>query len=269
MLKIIFSLTLVCALVFSCSTVPVTGRKQVMLVSPAEVQAMSFSQYDQFLKENKVVTGTKDAEMIKRVGARIQKAVEIYMAEKGLSSKLNGFKWEFNLVEEDVLNAWCMPGGKVVFYTGILPTCQDEKGVAIVMGHEVAHAIAEHGAERMSQQMVAQGVATGLDVATMESSPQIRNIFGASVGMGSQLGILAFSRQHESEADHIGLIFSSMAGYDPSEAPKFWQRMKDSAGGAAPPEFLSTHPSSDTRIKDLNALLPEATEIYNKYKDKY
>ncbi|MEN7549104.1 M48 family metallopeptidase [Rapidithrix thailandica] len=269
MLKNILVTILTAFFIFSCSTVPVTGRKQLRLIPSSQMLAMSYSQYDSFLKENKVSSNSKQAEMIKRVGRRIQKAVETYMAEQGLSSNLEGFAWEFNLVDDDIANAWCMPGGKVVFYTGILPICKTEEGVAIVMGHEVAHAIAEHGSERMSQGLIAQGLEVGVSLATMKSKPVYQQAFQTAFGVGAQVGMLSFSRQHESEADKIGLIFSSMAGYDPRDAPKFWERMKAAAGGQAPPEFLSTHPSHDTRIKNLNAQLPNAIALYNKYKDKY
>ncbi|MDW7693492.1 M48 family metallopeptidase [Flammeovirgaceae bacterium SG7u.111] len=268
MIRNIFFLVFTVTLTFSCSSVPVTGRNQLILFESSEMQAMSYQQYDDFLKEHKVVNGTADAQMIKKVGARIQKAVEAYMAEKGLSDKLAGFNWEFNLVEDDLVNAWCMPGGKVVFYTGILPVCKGEEGVAIVMGHEVAHAIARHGAERMSQQTVAQGLAQGVGVATMSKSPEYQAIFNTAFGAGTQLGMLSFSRQHESEADRIGLVFSSMAGYDPRVAPEFWKRMAEMSGGGAPPEFLSTHPSHDTRISDLTKQLPEAIKIYDQNKGK-
>ena len=266
MIKKISLLTLVALLAVACTSVPVTGRKQLLLVSGSEMQAMSYSQYDKVLNESKVITGTADAKMIKRVGANIQKAVEEYMADKGLSDRLSGFAWDFNLIDEDVVNAWCMPGGKVAFYTGILPVCEGEKGVAIVMGHEIAHAIAEHGAERMSQGLIAQGILTGVSVATMNESPAMQQVYQTAVGFGANVGILKFSRQHESEADEMGLIFAAMAGYDPSEAPKFWERMKALSSGGAPPEFLSTHPSHDRRISDLNAQLPRAMEIYQTHK---
>lgn len=212
------------------------------------------------------MTGTADANRIKQIGARIQKAVETYMAENNLSDQLKGFAWEFNLVNDNTVNAWCMPGGKVVFYTGILPVCKNDNGIAIVMGHEIAHAVANHGAERMSQGLVAQGISTAVNVATMEKSPVLQQLFQTSFGVGSGLGMLAFSRQHESEADKMGIIFAAMAGYDPREAPAFWERMRSMSGGGAPPEFMSTHPSHDRRINDLNAMMPEAVAIYEKNK---
>jgi predicted Zn-dependent protease len=256
--------------VVSCATVPLTDRKQLRIIPSSQMMAMSFGQYSTYLTENqaKILKGTKEAEMIQRVGSRIQKSVEAYMAQKGLSSRLNGFQWEFNLINDNTVNAWCMPGGKVVFYTGILPICAGETGVAMVMGHEVAHAIAEHGAERMSQQMIAQGIVVGTQVATMNQSPQMQQIYQSVIGAGAQVGLLKYSRVHESEADEMGIMFAAMAGYDPQEAPKIWERMK-ALGGGKVPEFMSTHPSHDTRINDLNALMPKALELYNQYKGKY
>jgi predicted Zn-dependent protease len=262
MFKKLFVICFVVLAVLSCKTVPVTGRQQLILIPSSEMMAMSYSQYSQFLNENKVLRGTKDAIMIQQMGQRIQKSVEVYMAERGLSNQLRGFEWEFNLVDDPTVNAWCMPGGKVVFYTGILPVTQNENATAIVMGHEIAHAVANHGAERMSQGLLAQGVNVAVNVATMEKSPMLQQLFNTSFGVGSTLGILAFSRKHESEADEMGLFFAAMAGYDPREAPAFWQRMSQLSGGGAPPEFMSTHPSHDRRINDLNALMPKAMEYY-------
>ena len=269
MLKKISVILMVMAGVLSCRQVPITGRNQLILVPASEMQTMSYAQYDQFLNENRVVRSGEQAAMIKRVGSRIQKAVETYMNDKGLGDRLTGFNWEFNLVDDPTVNAWCMPGGKVVFYTGILPICQDETGVAVVMGHEIAHAVADHGAERMSQGMLAQGLQVGAGIATMQKSQAFQQIFMTSFGVGTQVGMLSFSRKHESEADELGLIFSSIAGYDPREAPKFWERMAAASGGGAPPEFLSTHHSNERRINDLNAQQPKAMEYYNKYKDQY
>lgn len=202
--------------------------------------------------------------MVKSVGLKIQKAVEEYMKENNASQQLSGFNWEFNLIDQDIANAWCMPGGKVAFYTGIMPICQDETGIAVVMGHEVAHAIANHGRERMSQSMVAEMGLSSIGAAMGENPTLTKDIFMQSMGIGTQLGMLRFSRQHESEADKIGLIFMAMAGYDPAAAPEFWIRMKSMSGGEAPPEWLSTHPSNETRISDLKAAIPEAMKYYEK-----
>ncbi|MEJ2544521.1 MAG: M48 family metallopeptidase [Calditrichaceae bacterium] len=259
--KLIF-LFITLLFLIACTTVAITGRQQFTLIPDAEMNAMSFSQYDEFLKSNEVITGTKDADMIKSVGQKIQHAVEKYFADEGMSEALNGYEWEFNLVKDDIVNAWCMPGGKVVFYTGIIPICQDETGVAVVMGHEVAHAIAKHGNERMSQQMVVQLGGMALSKALEEKSETTKQIYMTAFGLGSQVGVmLPFSRLHESEADEMGLIFMAMAGYDPHKAVEFWQRMAD-LGGQKPPEFLSTHPSDETRIRKIKEALPKALKYY-------
>jgi predicted Zn-dependent protease len=235
-------------------------------VSNAEIIPLAQGQYKEVLTKGPLSTNQDHAGMVKRVGGRIQKAVEQYMASKNLSSELDGFVWEFNVIEDPkTVNAWCMPGGKVAFYTGIMPVCQDEAGVAVVMGHEVAHAIANHGAERMSQGLVQQMGGVALDVALSSKPGETREMFGMAYGLASNFGaMLPFSRLHESEADKMGLIFMAMAGYDPSEAPKFWERMAAASGGGAPPEFMSTHPSHETRIKDLNDQIPEAMKYYKK-----
>ncbi|MGE0773150.1 MAG: M48 family metallopeptidase [Cyclobacteriaceae bacterium] len=249
---------------YACATVPVTGRKQVSLVSSAEINQMAADQYRQVLAENKLSTNAEQTAMVKRVGTRIQKAVENYMAEKGASGELEGFNWEFNLIQDDeTVNAWCMPGGKVAFYTAIMPICKDENGVAVVMGHEVAHAIANHGRERMSQGLVAQFGLSTLGAAMGQNPSATQQIFMQAVGVGTSVGMLKFSRSHESEADHIGLIFMALAGYDPNGAPSFWERMSELSGGQQPPEFLSTHPSHETRISDLKGWIPEAMKYYN------
>ncbi|HEV8511798.1 MAG TPA: M48 family metallopeptidase [Cyclobacteriaceae bacterium] len=257
----------VCLLLFihSCATVPVTGRKQLDLVSSSEINTMSATQYQDVIKKGPLSTDVQKTEMIKRVGTRIQKGVEQYMASKGWSDQLAGFNWEFNLIQDDkTVNAWCMPGGKVAFYTAILPICKDEDGIAVVMGHEVAHAIANHGRERMSQGLVEQMGLSSLSAAMGQNPSATSQIFMQAVGMGSNLGMLKFSRTHESEADHIGLIFMAISGYDPNNAPTFWKRMVEMNKGEKPPEFLSTHPSDETRIKDLEGWMPEALGYYKK-----
>ena len=256
---------IVVLLIHSCATVPVTGRRQLDLVSSSEINTMSATQYQEVVKKGPLSTNVQQTEMIKSVGKRIQGAVEKYMAMKGWSSQLEGFNWEFNLIQDDkTVNAWCMPGGKVAFYTAILPICKDENGVAVVMGHEVAHAIANHGRERMSQGMLEQFGMSSLGAAMGQNPGATSQIFMQAVGMGANIGMLKFSRQHESEADHIGLIFMSLAGYDPNLAPAFWKRMIDMNKGEKPPEFLSTHPSDETRIKDLESWMPEAMGYYKK-----
>jgi predicted Zn-dependent protease len=245
-----------------CSTVPVTGRRQLDLVPNSQMLTMSFSEYSTFLKEHKLSGDAANTAMVKRVGQRIQQAVESYMAQNNLSSELNGFQWEFNLVEDNTPNAWCMPGGKVVVYTGILPLTQNEVGLAVVMGHEIAHAIAKHGNERMSQGLAQQLGGVALDVALANKPAQTRNIFLTSYNAGSGLGLLKYGRTQESEADHLGLIFMALAGYDPQQAIPFWERMAAKSQGQAPPEFLSTHPSDQTRINDLRLRMPEAMKYY-------
>lgn len=226
---------------------------------------MAITQYDSVLKTARLSNNQEQVALVKNVGRRIQKAVEQYMAENNASSELEGFEWEFNLIDDpQTVNAWCMPGGKVAFYTGIMPICQNESGVAVVMGHEVAHAVANHARERMSQGLVANGLLGTLGAALGQNPTLTKQLFFQAVGIGAQVGMLRFSRQHESEADKIGLIFMAMAGYDPAEAPKFWERMQSQGGGAEPPEWLSTHPSHGTRIKDLNDAIPEAMKYYKK-----
>ncbi len=223
---------------------------------------MSSQAYGDFLATN-IVVGDFDAEaqIVRRVGERIAVAVEEYMRKHGMANRVKNFSWEFNLVEDPTVNAWCMPGGRIVFYRGIMPICKDEAGVAVVMGHEIAHAVARHGNERMSQQLIIQAGGVTLAVLTSERPQMAQDIFMMSYGVGSTLGSLAFSRQHETESDKLGLVFMAMAGYNPQEAPRFWERMA-AIGGGAPPEFLSTHPSHDRRISDLEAFMPEALKHY-------
>jgi predicted Zn-dependent protease len=251
-------------LYFSCATNPFTGKKTMALVSNDSLFPSSFQQYSSFLSENKVITGTKDSEMIKRVGQRIAIAAERWLDANGYQGYLKDYKWEYNLVDDKTVNAWCMPGGKIVFYTGILPIAQNETGVAIIMGHEVAHALANHGQQRMSAAYIQQGLAIAGNVAIQDE--QTRNIFNQSYGVGSNvLGMLPFSRAHETEADRIGLILSAIAGYNPDEGAELWKRMGAASGGQAPPEFLSTHPANETRIKELQQLAPKAKEEAAKF----
>lgn len=251
-----------------CSSVPMSDRSQLSLIGNDKIFPMSFDQYEQVKKESKIITATDDARTVKRVGVRIQRAVEQYFRDQGEGTYLDDYQWEFHLIQEDeMVNAWCMPGGKVAFYTGIMPICKDELGVAVVMGHEIAHAIANHGRERISQQYAAQFGLSAVSIlltgggggATIPT-----DIIMQGAGAATSLGILAFSRKHESEADKLGLYFMAMAGYNPQEAPKFWERMAAQSGGESPPEFVSTHPSHDTRISDLKANMPKAMEYYRK-----
>lgn len=247
------------AAVISCSSVPLTGRTQLNLIPSSEILALSEQEYATFLKSTTLSTNTQQVELVRGVGMRIRRGVEEYMTSGGYADRLKGYQWEFNLVESREVNAWCMPGGKVVIYTGILPVTKDETGLAVVMGHEIAHAIAEHGNERMSQQMLAEFGGVALDAALATNSQATRDMWKSAYGIGAQYGaLLPFSRSQESEADRLGLVFMAMAGYDPSAAVDFWQRMAAAAGGGKPPEFMSTHPSDETRINDIRAALPEA-----------
>lgn len=259
--KIYFILALL--LYTSCAKVPLTGRRQVNLLPESELIGLSLTQYKDFLAQNPPTPSTdNDAAMVRRVGVKIQSAVTKYMAQQKLSDRISGFKWEFNLVNDPTVNAWCMPGGKVVVYSGLLKVTQNETALAVVMGHEIAHAVARHGNERMSQQMMTQLGGLALDVALSTKSAETRTLFNTAYGAGTTVGVLLpFSRLHESEADKLGLIFAAMAGYDPKEAPKFWKRMA-AVGGAKPPALLSTHPSDEKRINDLNAFMGEALKYY-------
>ncbi len=248
----------------SCATNPFTNKKTLAFVSNDQLFPAAFSQYDQFLTENKVVTGTSDADMIKRVGQRIAVAAERWLNANGHQGYLDDYKWEYNLVDDKTVNAWCMPGGKIVFYTGILPIAQNETGIAAIMGHEVAHALANHGQQRMSAAYIQQGLAVAGNIAIKDD--QTRGIFNQSYGIGSNvLGMLPFSRSHETQADEIGLTLMAVAGYNPDEAAELWKRMKANSGGQAPPEFLSTHPSNDTRISNLQSWAPGAKAEAKKF----
>ncbi len=248
----------------ACQSVPVTGRQQLNLVPEDQILQMSLSSYDQFLAEHKVVKGTKEARMVQRVGEKIRRAVEQYLRQQNLTERLKGYQWEFNLVQDKAKNAFAMPGGKVVVFTGILPVTQDETGLAVVMGHEIAHVIAAHGNERMSQGLLAQMGGTALGIALSQKSALTQQAFMTAFGVGAQVGfLLPYSRLQESEADHLGLIFMAMAGYDPRESVDFWKRMNAEKGGAGPPEFLSTHPADRTRIENLEKLIPDAMKYYS------
>lgn len=264
MKKIIF-LLFIALILTGCALNLLTGRKQLNLVKESEMQMMATDQYKVFLSENKVLNPrtSRDAAIVDRVGARISKAITKYFESRGESSLLEGYKWEFNTIDSKDINAWCMPGGKVVVYTGLLPVTQNEGALAIVIGHEIAHSVARHGNERMSQAMVQQLGGMALEVALAQKPQETRDLFMMTYGVGSDVGaMLPWSRQQETEADQYGLIFSAIAGYDPREAIPFWQRMAASGGGK-PPEFLSTHPSDATRLRKLEQFMPEAMKYYN------
>ncbi len=262
--SVFFKILLVAAVLLaeSCGTVPLTGRSQLNLLPESQMVEMSLTSYSDFLKENKLSTNAAQTAQIKRVGAKLSVAVETYLKNNGFASYIENFKWEFNLVENDALNAWCMPGGKVVFYTGIMPVAQNDAGVAVVMGHEIAHAVARHGNERMSQSMVVEMGGVAISEALKQKPEKTQALFSTAYGLGTQVGVtLPFSRKHELEADKMGLIFMAMAGYDPREAVAFWKRMA-AKGSNSTPEFLSTHPVDSHRIAELEKLMPEALKYY-------
>ena len=253
-----------------CTTNAITGRSQLSLVSESTLQTEAVTQYKSFLSQNKVVSSTanKDAEMVKRVGTRIAAAITKYYKDKGLSSELDGYNWEFNLVDSKEVNAWCMPGGKVVVYTGLLPVTQNEAALSIVLGHEITHAVAHHGQERMSQELVAQGVGVVGDVFTSGNSKS-NSIFNAVFAPSAQVGVLLpNSRKQEYEADHYGLIFAAMAGYNPREAIPFWERMAKLNAGSSTPEMLSSHPLDSKRIEKLQGYMSEALKYYKPVNSK-
>jgi predicted Zn-dependent protease len=261
----LFSFTLA-----ACSKNSITGRNQLAILPESELRAMAQTEYQQFLSENKVISASssRDAEMVRRVGQRLVSAINRYYSAKGLTNELEGYKWEYNLVDSKEVNAWAMPGGKIVVYTGILPVTQNEAALAVVLGHEITHALAHHGNERMSQALVAQGVGIVGGVLT-SGNKQVSDIFNNIYGPGAQVGVLLpNSRKQELEADHYGLIFTAMAGYNPREAIPLWERMKALSSGNSTPEFLSTHPAEETRIKRLQDLMPEALKYYKPVQSK-
>ena len=265
-MKRILSYALLFVFLFGCvERVPITGRKQLSLVDEKELVGMSLTEYDKFLKEHKRLDPGDPRELlIQKVGVKIRDAIVQYMNEHKLAKRIEGYQWEFHGVDENVVNAWCMPGGKVVVYSGLLPVTQDEGSLAIVMGHEIGHAIARHGNERMSQMLVAQGLGAGIAIAMSTKPAQTRDLFMQAYNVGAGLSLLSYSRNQESEADKLGLVFAAMAGYDPHIAVDFWKRMAEQGKGQKPPELLSTHPSDERRIKDIEAFLPEAMKYYKK-----
>jgi len=269
MKKIILLFTVI-AFIAACSTNTITGRKQLSLYAESTLQQAAVSQYQSFLSENKVVNQniSKDAEMVKRVGTRIAQAITSYYAQKGLSKELEGYKWEFNLVDNKEVNAWCMPGGKVVVYTGLLGITQNEAALAVVLGHEITHAVAHHGNERISQVTLSQGLEIVGNIATA-NNPKYNTLFNNIYAPTAQIGVLLpNSRNQEYEADHYGLIFSAMSGYNPREAIPFWQRMAKAGGNSGTPEFLATHPSDENRIAKLEGYMNEALSYYKPVNSK-
>lgn len=256
----ISSYALAALALMACVTNPITGRSSIQIANNSEIATAAASEYKTTLSSSKVVTGTADANRVKNVGAKIKNAAYTYYKSIGRESDLANYNWEFNLIQDAQLNAWCMPGGKVAFYTGIMPVCKDDNGVAVVMGHEVSHALAGHGNERISQAMIAQY--GGSILSGSMSNSQWSGIFEKVYPVGAQVGLLAYGRKQESEADKMGLILMSIAGYDPRSSTSFWQRMQASSSGSRTPEFLSTHPNPENRISDLNAEMPKALEYY-------
>ncbi len=250
---------------FSCSTVPITGRKQFNVVSDAEINQSAAASYRQLLSDpkTKVVGSTADAQRVQRVGNQLSTAIQRYLQQNGYANQYN-FDWQFTLIQSSEVNAWCMPGGKVAVYSGILPYTQDDAGLATVLGHEIGHAIAHHSAERVSQQYVAQGVGTAIGVGAANSSSATLGIINQLYGVGGSLVLLKYSRNQESEADRLGLTFMAMAGYYPHHAVDFWKRMAASGTSSGTPEFLSTHPADATRIAAIQNAIPEAMKYYHK-----
>ncbi len=263
----IVALLVTIVMLTACATVPVTGRTQLRFVSPAAMLSMSQQQYGEFLEETKLSSDAAGTAMVQEVGTNIQKAVERYFTQRGMARELDHYEWEFNLIESEEVNAWCMPGGKIAVYEGLLPVAKDENGLAVVIGHEIAHAVAGHGAERMSQLLAVQLGGLGLAVAMADRPQATQQLWFAAFGLGAQVGfILPYSRLQEHEADRLGLIFMAMAGYDPEHAISFWSRLAAEKDGAGPPAFLSTHPTDASRIENIKSLMPEARRYYDEYK---
>ena len=261
-MKNLLLLFLISSLFYACSSVPITGRSQLNLVSDQEVLALSLQQYDDYIKTAKKSTNKESTALVVKVGSKIAEAVALYFQAVGMEELLKDYSWEFNLVDDSQANAFCMPGGKIVVYSGILPICQNEAGLAVVLGHEVGHAIAKHANERMSQQIALNAGSEVFGSLLNNSSEKVKTISSVVYGLGSQVGVmLPFNRKQELEADRLGLILMSIAGYDPNVAIPFWQRMGASGGGTI--EFLSTHPSDATRVKEIEKYLPEAMEYYD------
>ncbi|WP_396172680.1 M48 family metallopeptidase [Flavobacterium sp.] len=263
---LVFSLFGTLILIMGCATNPLTGKSTLALVDNSSIFPSAFQQYDAFLKENKVISGTSDAKLVETVGLKIKLAAEKWLNAIGKPEYLKDYQWEYKLVEDPAVNAWCMPGGKIVVYSGILPVTKDESGLATVMGHEVAHALLNHGQQRMSAGMLQQVGAVGVGVAVGNESQATQEIAMTAYGATTQLGgMLPFSRSHESEADKIGLILMAIAGYNPEASVPFWKRMGEASGGQEPAEFMSTHPSHNTRVSNLTRWIPEAKTEAAKY----
>lgn len=268
-MKKIFLLCSTVALMMACATNPLTGKKGIALTSENEqLIPAAYQQYSTFLKENKVITGTADAQKVQTVGTKIKDAAVKWMTARGFGNQIAGYKWEYKLVQSKEVNAWCMPGGKIAVYTGIMSFTKDEAGLATVMGHEVAHALLSHSRKRMDKALIQAGIGEGLGKVTANNSAALQQALGLIYGTGSNLAMLAYSRGDESEADRLGLILMAIAGYNPDSAVGFWERMS-SQGGGKTLELLSTHPSDKTRIADIKKLIPEAKTEASKFGKKY
>ena len=263
LVKILIGLLL--CFIGACTTVPITNRQSLQLVSNSEIMAMSLKQYNQVLKQEKLSDNQGSVDMVRRVGLRIASAAEAFLRENGFGNEIASYKWEFNVIDDDkTANAWAMPGGKVAVYSGILKYTQNDAGLAVVMGHEVAHVLANHSNERMSQALLTSIGSSALSIALSNSSENVASMAVLAFGVGANVGILLpYSRLHESEADRIGMILMAKAGYDPTEALHFWQRMR-SSNKSELPAFLSTHPDDDKRINDIQKHIPEAMRHYNR-----
>ena len=267
MLKKAFLILVLLPVLFACTKNIFTGRKSLNLIPVQTMNEMSFAEYKTYLQEKKPVSGGKDLDLVRRIGNDLKAATEVYYKAHGKQAELKSFAWEFNVVDDaKTVNAFCMPGGKVVVFTGILNVTKNEDALAVVMGHEIAHALAQHGNERMSQGLITQLGLSSLELALSQKPEATRNLLLSAAGAGAQYGVLLpFSRKHETEADEIGLYLMAMAGYNPAEAAPFWDRMTKSGGGSRPPEFLSTHPDPTKRSETLNSLIPKAQAYARRY----
>jgi predicted Zn-dependent protease len=265
-MKKIIPILILCSVLYSCKTVPLTGRRQFSLVPASTMNSLAATSYKETLASSKISTHEEYTAMVQNTGTRIRKAVEDYLASINKSSLIKDFAWEFVLIDDQTVNAWAMPGGRIAFYEGIMPICETEAGVAVVMGHEIAHAIANHSGERMSQSLLTQMGGMSLAVAMKDKPETTQSLALAAFGAGASVGILLpYSRKHEYEADRLGTIFMAMAGYDPNEAPKFWERMRALSGNKSTSDFLSTHPADEKRIAELQKIIPEAMKYYKPF----
>lgn len=251
------------AVFVSCATVPGSERRQLRLIPQSELLSMSFTQYARFLEENPISDDAEATATVRRIGEDIASSVDRYLRDNGYARQADAYRWEFQLIESEQVNAWAMPGGKIAVYTGLLPVTITDEALAVVISHEIAHVVAEHGNERMSQALLARMGGAALAVALRDKPQETQSLWFAAYGAGAQFGILLpYSRMHEREADELGLKFMAMAGYDPRAAIDFWERMAAASSGPRPPEFASTHPSNERRIRDIRNFMPTAMQYY-------